>query len=514
MNIRFVLRQFGLVIMVLCVCMALTMTWSLVQWHNGLISESSPAQALLIAVGVALVLGITLWLIGRSGKDRFFGRREALLLVAMSWMIGAAVAALPFFIWARFDPSHPQGHRFEHFIDCYFESMSGFTTTGATVLNDVSTLPQGLLLWRAATHWLGGLGIVVLFVAVLPMLGVGGKKLFQMEATGPTKGGVHPRIADTARTLWMIYLALTVTQVLLLRMLGGMTWLQSICHTFATLATGGFSTENASIGAFHHRPAVDVITISFMVLAGVNFGLYYQLLRGRIRNVWRDPELRLYLALMLGATLVIAYDIYGSTITLTTGQQVEAGAAESLRQAAFQSVSIQTTTGFCTADFNLWPFLSKAVLILVMFIGGSAGSTGGGIKVIRLLVMLKVLWAEAERVFRPNVVRTIRVGQGVIDPQMRLSVVSYVLGIVLLALGGSMAIKLLEPVDCTYTTALTASVATLNNIGPGLDAVGAVANYGHFSITSKFIMCLLMALGRLEVFAILVLFVPNFWRRE
>jgi len=516
MNFRLVARQFGLLLVVLCACMGATMSWSLAQWFfHGQNAEKMAALSLLLALAIGLGLACILWLIGQSARSAHVGRREAMLLVASGWLLGAAFCGLPYYLWAILDPAHPVTHAFTHFADCYFEAMSGLTTTGATVLRDVSTVPQGLVLWRAATHWLGGLGIVVLFVAVLPMLGVGGKKLYQIEAPGLTKTGVRPRIVDTARTLWLIYLGMTLLQMVLLKLVGGMTWFESLCHTFSTIATGGFSTESASLGAFHDRSAVGVITTAFMMLGGVNFGLYYMLLCGRFGAVWRDAELRLYLAVIVGATVLVAASIYGTTLTLTTGEHLHATAGESVRQALFNVVSVQTTTGFCTVDFNHWGFLPQAVLVALMFVGGSAGSTSGGIKVIRILIMAKVLLAEVEKVFRPNVVRTIRVGGAVIDPPMRLSVIGYVLGIILLALAGGVAVMLLEPPGTVnFTTAATASISMLNNVGPGLGAVGPIEHYGSFTVASKMVMSLLMALGRLEVFTILVLFLPGFWRSD
>jgi len=517
MNLRFVLRQLGLLMIVLCVCMGLATLWSAAQWwwrDDAL--EKMAMLALLAGIAIGFAAGGILWLFGHRGGFEFMGRREALLLVALAWAFGAAIAALPFYLWAMLDTTIAPGHAFGSFVNCYFESMSGFTTTGATVLAEVESMPQGLLLWRAMTQWLGGLGIVVLFVAVLPMLGVGGKRLFQVEAAGPKQAGVRPRIADTARTLWLIYLGLTVASILLLHWAGRMDWFDSLCHTFATLATGGFSTQNASIGAYHNRLAIDIITIVFMIFAGINFGLYDHLLKGRGSLVWRDPELRLYLILIAVATLIITICLIGRTIVLTDGTQIEqAGTFEAVRQSLFQVVSIQTTTGYATADFNLWSFLPKAILITLMFVGGSAGSTGGGIKVIRILVMFKVMWAEVERAFRPNVVRTVRVGKGVVDPAMRLSVIVYVLGIVLLTGAGAVTLMLLEPTGAIdFVTASTASIATINNIGPGLGSVGATENYGHFTDASKIVMSVLMALGRLEIFAVLVLLMPGFWRGD
>ncbi|MCC6680009.1 MAG: TrkH family potassium uptake protein [Phycisphaeraceae bacterium] len=513
MNIRFVLRQFGLVIMVLCACMALTMCWSLVQWRAKMVDERSAALSLLIAVGVALVAGITLWVIGRGGMDRFFGRREALLLVALSWVIGAAVAALPFFIWARFDPAHPQGHRFEHFVDCYFESMSGLTTTGATVLSDISTLPQGLLLWRAATHWLGGLGIVVLFVAVLPHMGTGGKRMFMAEITGPNKTGLRPRIRDTARMLLLIYLGLNVAEILSLR-LCGLSWFDAVCESFATIATGGFSTQNASTAGYRSL-AVELVIILFMLLSGVNFALYFSLVNGRVRRVLTDPELRLYLLTTLAAVVIVAVAIYGGSIITANGDSVEADAGYAARYAAFAVIATRTNTGFATADVNPWGFLPALILILFMFTGACAGSTAGGIKLVRCLVVVKMLAAGTRRVFRPSLVQPIRIGRNLVPPSVQTEALTYtVIYLLVFALGGT-AVQLLEPSGHTnLVTSFSASVACLSNTGPGLNLVGTVQNYGWLSPGSKLVLSLVMLLGRIEVFAILALFNPSFWRRE
>lgn len=500
-------------LLVLSGCMGAIGAWAGLRWMLSEQDAANAALSLLIAVSIGVVFGLSAFIGGRKAPVEEMTRRDAMLLVALTWLVGAALSATPFFIWAHLrigDGAHP----FTSFIDCYFEAMSGLTTTGATVLTDIGTVPRGLLLWRAMTHWLGGLGIVVLFVAVLPMLGVGAKKLFQIEAAGPTQQGVRPRIAETARVLWMIYLLLTVAQTLLLH-IAGMTWFEAVCHTFATLATGGFSTSNASIGHWAPTPWIDGITIVFMILAGMNFGLYYQIARGRIRQVWHDREAQTYLATIGVVSIIIAVYLVGSPIVLTTGDQIEsANATEALRYSIFQVVSIQTTTGFATADFNLWPFLPKALLVAVMFVGGSAGSTGGGIKVIRIMVMFKLLVAQIEKVFNPSVVRTTRIGRGVVDDELARSVLVYVLAIFLLSGLGTVAIKLFEPAgSISIVTAATASIACLNNIGPGLEMVGAVENFSFFSWPSKVLLTLWMALGRLEVYALLVLVTPSFWRQ-
>ena len=531
MNRRFVLNQFGLLMLVLAALLAVIAAWAALRSTLGEAAEANAAWALTISAGATAILGGGIWL-GTRGKG-IVGRREALLLVAMSWLVGAAVAGLPFYLWAHLegalrevavelpvqDPGYELfSHEFKNPVDCYFEAMSGLTTTGATILQDIPTVPHSILLWRALTHWLGGLGIVVLFVAVLPSLGVGGKKLFKVESPGPRAEGVTPHIRETARVLWLIYLGLTGAEIIMLR-IAGVSWYESVCHTFATLATGGFSTHNASVGAYNST-AVDLIIILFMILAGVNFGLYYQALRGRLRSVYRDTELRVYLGCMIFAIIVISLSLVGSTIFTTNANLPpieDAGIATSVRYAAFQAVSVQTTTGFCTADFDRWPFIAQAILLLMMFIGSSAGSTGGGIKVIRIWLMFKVLRAEIERAFRPQVVRPMKVAGVPIDPELRLGAVTFVLTMILIIGLGTMMLVLFERGSghhVSFTTATTACIATLFNIGPGLERVGATGNYAFFTDASKMVMSVLMALGRLELFAILVLFSPHFWRTD
>lgn len=493
--------------------------WDLIAFLAGDDRQSYAVVAQLGAAAIIGAIGATLYLTTRGGDD-YLGRREALLLVGLSWLFGAALAALPYFLWAHTDDAVHPSHPFRSFIDCYFESMSGLTTTGASVLgsapNDIESVPPGLLLWRATTHWLGGLGIVVLFVAVLPTLGVGGKKLVQFETTGPTKSGVKPRIRETARILWIIYLAMTALQIIAL-LLCGMSLFDSVCHTFATLATGGFSTRNGSIGDPDFGPAIYIVTTFFMVLAGVNFGLYYQLIRGKTGSFFRDPELRLYLLILTIASIIVTISIVHMPIFTTGGLVIEnASIGEAVQHGVFQVVSIQTSTGFGTADYNHWPFIAQATLITLMYVGACAGSTGGGIKVIRILIAFKVMLASVERIFRPTAVRPIKVGRVPIDPDVRLDTVVYVLGILILSAAGGILIMIFEDGNPKgdMLTCFTASVTTLNNIGPGLAMVGPTENFGGFSAPSKMLMSLLMALGRIEVYAIFVLFVPRFWRTE
>jgi len=518
MNLRVVLSQLGLLAVLLSMIMIATATLFLGTesvMHSRI--DGHAVTALFFAGSIGSLIGGSMWFFNRSGR-RYIGRKEALLLVALSWIVGAALAALPYRLWAALD--HTQtAHAFSSFVNCYFEAMSGLTTTGATVLSEIESLPRSLLLWRALTHWLGGLGIIVLFVAVLPGLGVGGKRLFQVEAPGPAPEGLQPHIRETARWLWYIYLGLTVTQALALWGVARMDFFDALCHTFATLATGGFSTRNASVGAYYNTPAADVIIIFFMFLAGANFGLFYQACRGQWKAILRDTEFRFYCCLLLGGAALVctAIAISGNPIALTDGTQLPSTVGESIRQGVFTTVAVQTTTGFCTSDFNLWPFLAQAVLVTLMFVGGCSGSTGGGIKVIRIWIAIKVLIAEIEHVFRPQVIRPVRLGRTTMDPDLKLGTVAYVLGSLLLVALGGVTVMLLEQTNpnstCDFTSAATASVATLFTIGPGLARVGAVENYGWFSDASKMVLCVLMTLGRLEVFAIVVLFSPSFWRR-
>ncbi len=514
MNYRFVIQQLGRLLLVLSACILAILVWATFGWMSDVDRDAETVAifAMLITTGVGVAVSLVCWLVGRGAGD-YLGRREALLLVALSWLLGGVVAAMPYYFWAWIGGVGPT-HIFGSFTACYFEATSGLTTTGATVLSEIQALPKSLLLWRAMTHWLGGLGIVVLFVAVLPTLGVGGKRLFHAEAPGPAQGGVRPRIADTARLLWLIYLGMTLAALVSFR-LAGMDWFDSVCHALSIVATGGLSTQDSSI-AYYDSVAIEMVSIAFMLLAGVNFALFFQMTRGRFKPALKDGELWVYLILKLAVILLVALNIWGITIETTGGQTVDADAAQSLRYAAFQTVALHTGTGFVTADYDPWPFLSRALLVGLMFIGGCAGSTAGGIKVIRFWIGLKVIAGSLEKSFRPQVVRTLRVGKGVVDEEMKLGAVTYFLTIILLFAVGAVLIGICESAggETDFMTAMSASISTLCNVGPGLHEVGATHNYGWFTKPSLLVMSLLMILGRLEVYAIFVLFVPTFWRQD
>ncbi len=517
MNYRHVIRQIGLLMFVLSAGMGGIVLIEWMIWASRGRGELLGIQAMGVSALLGGALGGTLWTVGRGVRVEMMNRREAMLLVALSWFIGAAVAALPYWTWALIrDAGGVTGdpHIFESYVACYFEAMSGLTTTGATVVGNIPGLPKSLLLWRAMTHWLGGLGIVVLFVAVLPMIGVGGKRLFNVEAPGPQQQGVRPRIKETARVLWLIYMGITAAAVLSYK-LCGLSWFESVCHSFSVVSTGGLSTRDASIAAYD-SVAIDMVSIAFMLLAGVNFGLMFLLVRGRWKAVYKDEELRIYLALKLVVIVIVAGNIMGTDLITTAGQAVHGSALQALRFAGFQTVSLHTGTGFVTSDYDQWPFLSRALLIGLMFIGGCAGSTAGGIKVIRFWIAIKVMIWSLEKAFRPQVVRPLRVGGGIVDDEMKLAALTYCLVILLLVAGGAMVIGLFEThaggFEIDFLTAATASLSTLGNIGPGFNGIGATQNYGWFSTPSLAFMSLLMMLGRLEVYAVAVLLLPRFWR--
>ncbi|MHC4445685.1 MAG: TrkH family potassium uptake protein [Planctomycetota bacterium] len=521
MRIRFVTKQLGIFLILLAASMLPSALWAVYDHYVRQIpDEQDTLAAISIAILIGTVMGAIMLLAGRTEKKQF-GRKEAMLLVALCWVVGAALAAAPYRIWAathQFTQSQDQA--FSQYVNCYFEAISGLTTTGASTLSNIESIPRALLFWRAFTHWIGGLGIIVLFVAVLPILGVGGKRLFKFETPGPSKEGIRPRIRAAAQVLWLIYLGITLAEILMLKV-AGIAWFDSITHAFATMATGGFSTQNASITGLGSWK-VELIIIWFMFMAGVNFGLYDRLLAGRWREVMRNPEFRAYVTIMIVAFIIITCLILNQGIVDMENQN-QIGLWSKIRHSLFATVAIQTTTGFCTADFDQWAFPAKVVLVILMFVGGCGGSTGGGIKVIRFVILAKVLWAEMEATFRPNVVRTVRVGQSTIDPQMRSATLVYFMLIGIVTIIATIMViwietpqKLDNLTDSSNAaiTAFSAVAATINNIGPGLNLVGPAHNYCFFTQPTKIILCVLMALGRLELYAFLVLIMPRFWKEE
>ena len=390
-----------------------------------------------------------------------------------------------------------------NFVNCLFESISGFTTTGASVLGatvEIESVGKGLLFWRSFTHWLGGMGIIVLAVAILPLLGVGGMQLFHAESPGPTKEKLFPRIRETAATLWGIYVLLSIIEVLLL-MGAGMTVFDSLCHTFGTMATGGFSTMNASIGAYHSS-LIDIIIIVFMFLAGANFSLHYLAITGRIQAYWKNSEFRYYFAITIASILLLSGILYVSG----TYENI----LSALKYGSFQTVSIMTTTGYATADFELWPVVLQFLLLLFMFIGGCAGSTGGSIKIVRIVLLFKYAYRELFRLVHPRAFAAVKLGGKVIHKDVLESVGGFfILYMGLFAVGS----VVMTAMGLDIITAISSVAATLGNIGPGLGTVGPAENYYHIPTFGKLVLSFLMILGRLEIYTVIVLFAPEFWKK-
>jgi trk system potassium uptake protein TrkH len=424
------------------------------------------------------------------GKERpYFSAKSGFLFVSLAWVSASAIGALPYVISGIIP----------NYCEAFFETMSGFTTTGASVLQDVEVVPRSLLLWRSTTHWLGGMGIVVLSVAVFPLLGLGGLQLVEAEAPGPSVEKITPRIAGTAKILWFIYIVMTAVETLLL-MFGGMGLFDALNHTFATVATGGFGIKNLSIG-YYESPYIDAVITVFMVLAGMNFVLFYKAGKGELRAVLRDSEMRAYVGVFLAASVLIALDLDG---------KVYDGFLKSFRYGSFQSASILTTTGFATADFDKWPPFSRVILLLLMFVGGCAGSTGGGIKVIRYLVLLKQSAIELKYLVFPRGVFALRVNGEPVRKMVVFDVASFFFLYILTAL-----VCTLVTASAGYDieTSLSAVLATLGNIGPGFALVGPVRNYAHFPDYVTWILSFAMLAGRLELYTVFVLFSSAYRRR-
>lgn len=509
MNFRLVFRLLCLVLLVISAAIAVVGLWAALRAAQGEAPQADAARALLAAAAVGVVLGgIPAWLFRRERQHLL--RREAMLLVVGSWVLGAALAALPYWLWNLLVGPAAADHPFAQPINCYFEAMSGLTTTGSSILNEIESLPRGLLLWRSLTHWLGGLGIVVLFVAVLSSLGISAKKLFTLESSVVDRAGMHPRIKDTARVLWLVYLGLTGVEIAALR-LAGLSWFEALCETFGSLATGGFSVRNASIAAYR-SPLAETIIIAFMVLGGVNFVLYYQLIRGRWKRVWRDRELRLFLALLLIGGLIVSAYILAMPVRSLDGQTHDPGPTTALRYGFFNAVSMQTDTGFATSDFTAWPQFSRTLILFVALIGGCTGSTTGGIKVFRLFTAAQILLRRMTAFFQPKRLAPVRYNHRPIDKDDQTAIVLMVLMFLLSLAAGALGILLLEPQDCSIRTGLSAALATLCTAGPGLGEVGPAGNFGFFTAHSKAVMCGLMLIGRLEVIPVLAVCSPRFWR--
>ena len=479
MNFRLIESVLGWLLLVYAAIMGIPL-------FCALLGKEPSTVPFLFTIALTGIVGFILTYHGR--KEGRMGIREGFAIVSGAWILTSLSGALPFYL-SNAVPSY---------IDGVFETVSGLTTTGASVIDNVEALSNSILLWRSLTHWLGGMGIIVLFIVFLPKIGAGAVHLFNAEVPGPMAERVLPRIRDNAARLWQIYVGFTVLQMVLL-VLAGMSWFDSINHSFATMATGGFSTKNSSI-MYYDNTAIELIIVVFMIIAGGNFGLYFLAWSRGLKHIWQDTEFRIYLAIIAGATLVISLSLW-----LAGGKEI----LSSLRLALFQVVAIMTTTGFASADFDKWPSLAKIVLFLLMFIGGSAGSTAGGIKVARMILLMKLGWAELRRAVHPRAVMSINYGGKHVDPLLLNTVAVFFF--LFMAIFGLATILLsatgLEPFD-----AMSAVAATLGNVGPGFGIVGPTTTYSSINTFGEVVLIVCMLLGRLELFTLLVVLQPEFWR--
>jgi trk system potassium uptake protein TrkH len=481
MSWRYILSVVGALVAFLGAAMLLPLGF-------GLYHADGSFYPLALSAAVTLAVGLSSYFMLREPEQNTVGTREGMAIVTIGWTVVGLFGALPF--W--FSGTCP-------FTDAVFESVSGFTTTGASIFTDVEAVPDGLLFWRSLIQWLGGMGIIVLSIAILPFLGVGGMQLYKAEVPSPVPDKLRPRIRETAMVLWKVYALFTVVQVLLLK-LGGMSLFDSLCHAFTTMPTGGFSTKTASI-AHYDSVYFDTIFIVFMVFAGINFSLHYQMLRGKPLAFWRDSECRFFLAVVLVLVAVVSFDVWGD---------VYRGIGESIRYGAFQVVSIVTTTGYATADYEAWPALSQLILLLCMFLGASAGSTGGGMKCLRVMLYFKFCYKELFTLIHPHAVSRIKIGGKTVPEDVMHSILGF-LGLYMGLFAFSSV--LLAALGVDFVTSFGAVASSIGNIGPGFGMVGPAENYAQIPYLGKWLLVFCMLLGRLEIYTVIILLVPEFWRK-
>ena len=479
MNYRMISRVLGYVLLIIAALMLLPLITGL--WYRENVLN------FVITIICTAVPGFIMTRVKPKTQELF--AREGFAIVGISWLLMSLLGALPFVISGDI-PSY---------IDAVFETASGFTTTGASILNDVEGLTRSGLFWRSFTHWIGGMGMLVFLMAVMPMSGEHSMHIMRAEVPGPTVGKLVPRVRKTAMILYVIYFGLTVLEAILL-LCGGMSFFDAILHAFATAGTGGFSTRGSSIGAFNSA-YIDIVVTIFMILFGVNFNLYFLLLIGKFKDALKSEELHVYLGVIVSAAIIIGIcisNIYG-------------GFFKALRYSFFNVATVVSTTGFGNADFTKWPALAQAMLVAIMFMGGCAGSTGGGIKVSRIMVVVKSAFADIAQMIFPRSVRVVRLDSKRVSSETVRACNTY-FAIYMLAL---LATTLLVSVDgFDVTTNFTAAVSCLSNIGPGLSLVGPAGNFAMFSDFSKIVMTIAMLLGRLEIYPLLVLVMPTMWRRK
>ena len=480
MNYGMIIKRLGTALLIEAACLAAPLLISL-SFGENLLPFSVPIAA-------AAILGLVMQAVKPASPDIYI--REGFAIVALCWIVFSLVGAMPY-VLSRAIPDP---------IDAFFEAVSGFSTTGASVVADVEALPKGVLLWRSLTNWLGGMGVLVLMLAILPSVKGSALFILRAEAPGPSPDKFVPKIGKTAKILYLMYVLMTLLQVILLR-LGGMPLFDCVVHSLSTAGTGGFSSRNASVGAYGSLYAEIVIAV-FMFLFGVNFTLYYMSFKGGIKKALRDEELRFYALITFVAIALISIDTYGKGYHTFW---------EALRHSSFQVSSVITTTGFSTQDFGNWPLFSQTVLLLLMFIGAMAGSTGGGLKCVRALILLKAIKREVKKSIHPKAASVIAINGKRAEESSVYGILVYLAIYLALIILGTLLVSINGK---DFLTTSTSVISCINNVGPGLGAAGPAGNYAGFSGLSKMVLSMLMLTGRLEIFPLLMLFTPGFWRKN
>ena len=457
----------------------------------------------IFLAGIAILLIGAFIMVNTRKHRKEMNKREGYIVVTFGWLVMALSGTLPY-VFTGTIPS---------FTNAFFETISGYTTTGATILNDIEILPKGILFWRSLTHWIGGMGIIVLAVAILPLLGIGGMQLFAAEAPGPSTDKLHPRITDTAKRLWFIYVGYTAAETLLLS-LAGMSFFDAINHSMCTLSTGGFSTKNASLAYWNDTPMIQYIVIVFMFLAGTNFVLSYFAFKGKVQNIIKDEEFKLYWSFIVIFTVIAAVIIYfraDVSVSSIAHPMVWGEAESAFRHGMFQVIAIITTTGFVTADFTMWtPFL-MVLFFGLMFLGGSAGSTSGGVKVVRHLILIRNGFLEFKRTLHPNAILPVRYNRKSISGKIVFNVLAFFILYMLSFIIGSLGFSMM---GLDFESSIGVAASSLGNVGPALGEFSPVDNFYNMPTVGKWWCSFLMLLGRLELFTVLILLTPFFWRNR
>lgn len=465
--------------------------------------NENSAVGISLAGLITLILGFSMWFFNRKAP-KTLQARDGYLIVTLGWLMLTFTGTLPYLLTGSIP----------NFTNAIFESISGYSTTGASILNDIESMPKGILFWRSATHWIGGMGIIVLTVAILPLLGIGGMQLFMAESPGPSADKLHPRITETAKRLWLIYFSLTLTEFLLLK-IAGMSWFDAINHAMATMSTGGFSTKNSSLAYWNDMPMIQYIVSIFMFIAGMNFVLTYFGFKGNFKKIYENEEFRWYARIVIVFTLILTICIVffqDPNLESTIHHPKIWGEIESgFRHGLFQVLTVMTTTGFVTADFTMWNSIALALIFTLFFVGGSAGSTSGGVKVVRQVIMIKHSLLELKKQLHPNAIIPVRYNGKGVQPSIVYNILSFFVLYILILLISIFVFTLL---GLDFYSSIGATISSLGNVGPGIGTVSPVDNFAHLSTGAKWFSAFLMLIGRLELFTVLILLTPYFWRKN